>query len=341
MGPRSGRPTASWRRRARAALGRIVAAPLEVAARVLPAIPTAAVLTLAETLGLALWALDRRGRRVGMENLRVVFGEGMPVSERRRVLRASFRNVVTVEALVFHLQPLTRERYLRLVRIDPDDYERLRAFVLGHPRMVIVSGHYGNWELGLAASHVFPGIPEFAYLTETTGWPRVDALFDRLRDRGSGGAARRKHGAMALRRAIEEGRFATMLVDRNVRALHGGRWVPFLGLPARTTPLGALLARQCRVPLSIMLLLPEGRGRWRLWGSLDLTGPETDDPAADALATMARVNDVLSRMIRERPEAWAWMLKRWKSRPTPEQGPYPSYSGYDPDDPLESGRVGD
>jgi len=323
--------SSAWRRRVHGAFGRILAAPLQVASRVLPALPTRAVLAMAETLGNAVWLLDRRGRRTGMENLRVVFGDAMPVSERRRVLRASFRGFVTTEALVFHLQPVTRERYRRMVRIAPEDLERLRAHFLAHPRTVIVSAHYGNWELGLAASHVFPELPDFAYLTETTRWPRVDALLDRLRDRGSGGAARRKHGALALRRAIEEGRSATLLVDRNVRSLHGGRWVPFLGLPARTTPLGAMLARHCGVPLSVLLLIPEGRGRWRLWGSTDLTGPHTDDPDADALVTMTRVNEVLSRMIREHPEAWAWMLKRWKGRPTPEQGPYPSYSAYDPD----------
>jgi KDO2-lipid IV(A) lauroyltransferase len=178
---------------------------------------------------------------------------------------------------------------------------------------------------------VFPDLPEFAYLTESTGRPRVDALFDRLRDRGSGGAARRKHGALALRKALEDGRSATLLVDRNVRRRLGGRWLPFLGLPSRTTPLAGVLARQCGVPLVVLVLIPEGRGRWRLWASPDLTGPDTDDADADAMATMTRVNDVLSRLIRERPDAWAWMLKRWKSRPTPEIGPYPTYSLYDPD----------
>jgi lauroyl/myristoyl acyltransferase len=65
--------------------------------------------------------------------------------------------------------------------------------------------------------------------------------------------------------------------------------------------------------------------------SPDLSGERTDDEEADVLAATGRVNDVLSRVIRERPEAWAWMLKRWKSRPTPELGPYPAYSLYDPD----------
>ena len=52
----------------------------------------------------------------------------------------------------------------------------------------------------------------------------------------------------------------------------------------------------------------------------------TGDDDADVLADAGRVNDVLSRLIRERPDAWAWMIKRWKDRPTAELGPYPAYS---------------
>ena len=55
------------------------------------------------------------------------------------------------------------------------------------------------------------------------------------------------------------------------------------------------------------------------------------DITADEARALIAVNDVLSGMIRERPEAWAWMLKRWKGRPTPERGGYPDYSTYDPD----------
>lgn len=307
-----------------------VAWPLVVASKVLPALPTRAVRALASAVAFVVWALDARGRRAARQNLACVFGAEMSSRERRRVTRASYRNAVGAVVLMFHLQRLTAARYAKFVRIAPDDHGRFAALLEKHPRVVLASGHFGNWELLLASRSILPYAPPFAYLAETTGVPAVDALFDRLRDRGSGGGALRKRGALALKKALEEGKSVSLLVDRNVRGNLGGRYVPFLGIAARTTPLAAKLAIWYDVPLAVALMLPDGPDRWRLWISGDLTGERTGDEETDVAATVARINDVLSRAIREHPEAWSWMLKRWKSRPTPELGPYPPYSLHDP-----------
>ena len=310
---------------------RVVAAPLVLASWVLPALPTRVAVWIASGLGFLVYAFDPRGRKAGHQNLEVAFGDELTAKERRRILRGSYRNALTAEVLLFHLQPLTAERWRKVVKIRPEDDVRFREMMRRTPVVVFVSGHYGNWEMMLAARTALDYAPETAYLAESTGRPRVDALFRRLRDRGSGGAAKRKSGAMALKAAMGEKKSACLLVDRNVRGLHGGRYVPFLGLPARTTPLPAMLSRWYGVPLAVLLLLPEGRATWRLWISPDVSVPRTDDEDADLLAATTRMNDVISRVIREQPEAWAWMIKRWKSRPTPELGPYPAYSLFDAD----------
>lgn len=311
---------------------RAVAWPLEGLAKVLPALPTRAVFALSDGIALLLWLLDRRGRVAARQNLECVFGAEMSPRERRRVARASYRSAVGALVLMFHLQPLTKRRYARFVRITPEDDARFAALMARHPKIVLVGSHFGNWEMLLAARSILPYAPPFAYLAETTGSPAVDALFDRLRDRGSGGAALRKRGAMALKKALEDGKSVSLLVDRNVRGNLGGHYVPFLGIPARTTPLSAKLALWYDVPLAAALMIPDGPRRWRLWISGDLRGERTGDEDTDVAATVARVNDVISRAIREHPDAWCWMLKRWKSRPTPELGPYPPYSLHDPVD---------
>ncbi len=306
----------------------------------LRSIPTSSALDFAAGLGLLVYALDPRGRRAGHQNLAAVFGEEMSPRERRRILVASYRNAIAAEVLLFHLQPLTREKYRRFVRVDPDYAEAVKADMAKWPSLVIAAGHLGNWELLLGSRHVIDGAPAFTYLAETTGVPSVDDLFARLRDPGAGSAALRKRGAFALKKALADGGSVALLVDRNVRGWHGGRYVPFLGLPARTTALPAMLARWYGVPLLVLLTIPEGRNRWRLWFSADCMGERTDDEEADVSSALERMNAILSRAIREHPSSWAWMLKRFKSRPTPELGPYPAYSLYDPDPPRATSAPG-
>jgi KDO2-lipid IV(A) lauroyltransferase len=287
------------------------------------------VLAAADALADVVRLLDPRGRRVARQNLRAVFGSDLPRRERRAILVASYRNAVRALALLAHLRPLTLARYRRFVDVDEEQERRFTGLGREGPPPVVVSGHVGNWEMVLAAGSLYLGGRRIAYLAETSGSTVLDELLSRLRDRGSGEGAMRKGGALAMRRALAEDRAVGLLVDRNVRRRHGGRWVPFLGVPARTTPLPATLARRFGAPLHVCLCLPLGRRRWRLWMSPDLRGPDTGDEEGDVLADTARVNDVLSRVIRERPEAWTWMIKRWKDRPTPDLGPYPPYSRFD------------
>jgi len=304
-------------------------APLRFLAFVLPALPTRAALAFGDAFGFVLWALDPRGRRAGMQGLEAVFGAEMTPRQRRATLRGAYRNAVRAEVLLFHLRDLTPERYSRHVRISPEDDERFRTLARENPSFVLASAHFGNWELLLASRSLLEYVPPVTYLAETTGNAAVDAFFAKLRDRGAGGGALRKGGAMAMRRALESGGCVSLLADRNVPGRYGGVYVPFLGIPARTTPLPAMLAHWYGVPLAVVLLLPEGRARWRLWISGNLMEPRTGDESIDVPRALARMNDVISRAIREHPTAWAWMLKRWKSRPTRDLGAYPAYSVLD------------
>jgi KDO2-lipid IV(A) lauroyltransferase len=327
-------PRRKGKRRGRAgvlvrALDVLLGGLAEAAYRVLPALPSRLVLRLADALAAAVCLLDRRGSRVARENLRAAFGDEMSPRERRRTVRASYRNAVRTMFLLGHLRPLTGARRRRWLEVDRDVEARLLGAACGAAPPVFVSAHFGNWELGLAALSTLPC--SIAYLTETSGLPRVDAVLDRMRERESGRGARRKGGGVAMLRAMKDGVAVAFLVDRNVRRRHGGRWVPFLGLPARTTPLAATLAERYGAPLHVLFCLPRRDGGYRLWMSPDLRGARTGDDAADVLADTARVNDVLSRVIREEPGAWMWTTKRWKDRPTPELGRYPPYSRYDPD----------
>jgi KDO2-lipid IV(A) lauroyltransferase len=318
----------------RRSMGHAAAATLLGAATVASRIPDVLALGIGDALAYLLYLGDARGRRAGHQNLRAVFGDGMPARERRRILRGSYRTISRGAWALLHLRPLSRERFLRHVVLTDELDARLRRIAAEHPSGVLVSGHLGNWELLLSLRTVLPYAPRIAYLVERTPIPELDEALDHLRGRGAGSGALRKGGSLALKGALSRGGSVGLLVDRNVRREHGGVYVPFLGLPARTTPLPVFLARRFRLPLSVMLCVPEARARWRLHFGPDLMEPPTGDEAADMRRILGKMNDELSDWIRRHPESWLWMIKRWKSRPTPERGRYPEYSYYDPDLPA-------
>jgi lauroyl/myristoyl acyltransferase len=121
------------------------------------------------------------------------------------------------------------------------------------------------------------------------------------------------------------------MMDRNLRGERGGDYVPFLGLAARTTPLAGRLAQAFDVPLVTVVMLPAGPRRWRLAFSEPLMPPASGDEKADLRTALERANARLGEAILRHPETYLWTLKRWKSRPSPEQGRYPAYSYHDPE----------
>ena len=137
-------------------------------------------------------------------------------------------------------------------------------------------------------------------------------LLDRMiaRYRGDGGELIPK-GRVAARRAIaalRRGTHLTLLADQK---MNDGIAVPFFGRPAMTAPALAVLALRfdCDVLPARVERLAGARFRLTVFPPLPL--PRSGEPHADAAALMARVNAILEGWIRDRPEQWLWVHRRW------------------------------
>lgn len=308
------------------------------AVQILAALPSRWVLRLGDVLGELSVLLNRGGRRVAYQNMRVAFGDAKSRAECRRIYRASSRAVMRSILLLVHLQPLTEERFLEWVDVSDvrnnkvPDMEAIRA-----RGGVLVSGHVGNWELLLGLRVLFRHFPPSVFLAEEVPHEAVNEVLKKLRSHGDLMSALRKGGARTVISIVAAGGSAGLLVDRNVRRQIGGIFAPFFGIEARTTPLPAWLALRHDVPIYPIFCFPEADGRYRLWLGPDLT---KDLPAVDDRERMreicTRINGVLEDVIRARPELWTWSLKRFKSRPHEALEGYPPYSEWDPEHPHHS-----
>jgi Kdo2-lipid IVA lauroyltransferase/acyltransferase len=191
-------------------------------------------------------------------------------------------------------------------RVDTYGLEHIDRAVADGRRMIIFSGHIGNWEIAMLAAVQY-GI-EVAQIYRAANNPLVDRMITRFR--GDTGELIPK-GAAAARRAIatlRHGAHLTMLADQK---LNDGIPVPFFGRPAMTTSALASLALRfdCDV-LPVRVERLKG-ARFRLTVSPALTLPRSGNPHADVADLMARVNAVLESWIRDRPEQWFWVHRRW------------------------------
>ncbi len=248
------------------------------------------------------------GPRLGIsKRARLNIGHALPELSRAEIadiMAGMWDNLGRVAAEYPHL------RAIRIFepggRVETHGFENVDRAVAAGRRMIIFSGHIANWEIGMLAAVQY-GVP-VAQIYRAANNPLVDRMI--IRFRGIGGELIPK-GAVAARRAIavlRRGAHLTMLADQK---MNDGIPVPFFGRPAMTAP--ALAALALRFDCDVLPARVErlGGAHFRLTVFPPLPLPRSGDHHADVAALMMRVNQTFEEWIRDRPEEWFWLHRRW------------------------------
>jgi KDO2-lipid IV(A) lauroyltransferase len=265
------------------------------------------VFALAEALGSAAWAVGLR-RRVALEGLRRAFPEWTE-GERRATGRAAYRQLGRSLAEVALARSLRDADLEDLVRFENWDlYESARARGRG---VVVAVAHFGNWEV-LARASARRGMPLTAITRALRGRLNQQLLAARregglreLPDKGSTGAALR---------LLRRGETLAIVVDQNMRPSRG-IFVDFFGEPACTTPAAAVLALRSGAPLLAAFPVRSADGTHRVRMEGPFSPPAGARGRAAVLALTQELTRAVERAVREHPDHWFWVHRRWKTRP--------------------------
>jgi KDO2-lipid IV(A) lauroyltransferase len=191
-------------------------------------------------------------------------------------------------------------------RVETCGTEHIDRAIAAGRRMIIFSAHIANWEIAMLAA-VQHGAP-VAQIYRAANNPWVDRMIRRFR--GEGGELIPK-GPVAARRALavlRRGAHVSLLADQK---MNDGIPVPFFGRAAMTAPALAALALRFDCDLLPARVERLAGARFRLTIFPPLRLHRSGDPPADIKALMVAVNDTLEAWIRDRPEEWFWLHKRW------------------------------
>lgn len=234
------------------------------------------------------------------DNLALAFPEKSD-AERQQILRAMWDNLGRTLAEYPHLVALGKKAELT----GGDILEKITH---SNAPAILVAAHLANWEVGLAAAKQQRGFE--AYLTyRRLNNPYVDHLLARARDSGAAGQIHKKRSAaLEMMRLIKDNKVLAIMFDQK---LSEGLAVPFFGHDAMTIPLPAQLALKHGCPLYPARIerIKGTNFRVTVYPALDIKN--TGDTAADTKTVLEEMNKLLEGWIRERPEQWLWLHRRW------------------------------
>jgi len=268
-------------------------------------LPLAVVAAIGNALGALLYWLIPERRRVTRINLAKCFPQ-MPEAERERLARASFRAFARsfIERGILWWAPTAR--VARLVRIE--GIEHLQA--LGHNRVVLFGPHFVGLDAVVRLNIDLPMVSTYSRQKDAF----LDAVIYRGRTRFGGNVFPRQAGLRPALRAIKSGAIYYYLPDMDLRPKRQ-LFVPFFGVPAATVTGLSYIARLTGAAIvpCVTRMLPGGRGYVvRLYPAWN------DFPSGDDAADARRMVAFIEERVREMPEQYLWMHKRFKSRPQGE-----------------------
>ncbi len=248
--------------------------------------------------------------RVGLANVRAAYPD-MPEAEVRAIVRGAWDNLGRTAAEYAHLGTLfdwDAERPDAPSRTEVSGIEYFEALRDDGKPGIIFSAHLANWELPAICAARY-GLDVTAVFRAPNN-PAVNKVVHKIRSGSMGGLeAARQGAAFAMQGALERGGHLGMLIDQ-----HFTRGVPirFFGRTAMTNPIMGKFAANfdCPVHGVRVIRLPDHRFRLELTPPLDL--PRKADGMVDVPAAMQMMTDVVEGWVREHPEQWLWMHRRWR-----------------------------
>lgn len=190
--------------------------------------------------------------------------------------------------------------------------------------VILVTGHFGNWEL-LAASLAAKGLPVAAVAARMKN-PLVDTWLTGLRERfGLTLIPTGKSSGRRVMRALKSGRVVLLLIDQDAR--DRGMFVRFFGRMVSTPPGAATLAQRSGAPIVPCRIRRDSGFGHAIVFHRALSPPERSGGETAVRQRLQELTSILEGWVREEPSHWFWPHRRFKTVAPEEAGSQPADNG--------------
>jgi KDO2-lipid IV(A) lauroyltransferase len=249
-----------------------------------------------------------RGERI-LSNLALIYPDSSDAwrKDLRRRLYEHLAWMVT-EILALQRDPARALGWVEEVR----GMSWIEAVWAGGRGVLLLSGHYGNWEL-LAAWYAQymkkRGTNDFYVITQKIKDRDISRLVERYRLNAGINLLPREISTLEIVRILKSGKHVAVLADISCQ---GGLALPFMGRLCTHTPGPAVLGMLASVPIVPVAIFRRGPFRHVVEFFPPLPVPEEKNRRLKTETMTLNVSAALGKMISLQPEQWFWLHNRWK-----------------------------
>lgn len=277
-------------------------------------LPRSLSLALARFIGGLVYTFLGRYRIKTLEHLKSAYGESKTDEELQRIAKQVFINLAMNGVDWCKWPNLPEEKRDELISADPADVENLKSLFREGSGVVILSAHFGNWEiLGSYLGEVFAPL---RVVGRRIYYEPFNRVIVNLRKSWGVETIFADNSPRELLMILKRKQFLGMLIDQDVDSIDGV-FAPFFGRLARTPSSPFRLAISKKATVFMAFLVREGMGyRFILKDIFRMEDKGSYDETVVYYTQLC--TKIYEQIIRQYPEQWVWMHNRWKTRPTGE-----------------------
>ena len=266
--------------------------------------------------GMLAWAVYRglgRLRRVGERNLELALPE-LPPGERGAILRRMYKHLGCQLVEFCRMPRYTAHNTQNWIRT-----EGLEHYLAAQARgkgVLVLTGHLGAWELS-SFYHSLMGHPMGLVIRRLDN-RKLDDFVNGIRCLHGNRVLHKDDFARGLLTAMRAGETVGILMDTNMTPPQG-EFVQFFGISACTASgLARVALKTGAAVLPGFMLWEPAEQKYVLHFGSEIAFARSGDPQTDVLTLTQQCNDVIETWIRQYPDQWLWIHRRWKTRPPGE-----------------------
>lgn len=271
-------------------------------------LPVSFALWLGRRFGVVAFWVNKKRRLIAYANLKAAFANEKSPRELRAITRRVYQNMVQTFMEVLNLTKVNKryvDRYIDIINI-----ERIQNAARSGRGTILLTAHFGDWELSSLVSSAV-GFP-ITVLVREQKMKRLNELLNRLRESNGCKVIRKGMDVKNLITALKENKIVGILSDQD--AGKNGMLVDFFGRPTSSHSGSMEIAKRTDSLILPAFIVRTAGAYHKLYLEeyIDFRNTQSTDAVRENLQ---RYMALLERYVREYPDQWLWLHKRWKSTP--------------------------
>ncbi len=262
---------------------------------------------LARGIGDFAWHMLHFRRQIVMDNLQIAFGREMGKSQLEEIAAESYKQIAMsfIELLI---GPKLQKEIQRILQAE--QIELIQELLRQGHGLITVTGHLGGWELQAAAAATVIAEPLTVAAVQQSN-PYINRFIAKRRNAMGMQVAGTKEAMKLLLKALRNHQVIGLAADQNAGA--HAVFVDFFGKTAATHPGPAQLALKFNAPMLVAVAVRIGPAQFKILSQ------KVEIKEDDTVKTLTQRHvKILESFIRQYPEQYFWLHRRWKTRPPGE-----------------------